>query len=520
MTLLCAASNGVAAKPSPPNIVVILADDMGFSDIGCFGSEICTPNIDRLAAGGIRFTQFYNCARCNPSRAALLTGRYPHQAGVGFATRDLGVPGYLGHLSRNSVTIAEVLRGAGYRTLMSGKWHLGDERPNWPVDRGFDRFFGLIGGAAGYWEVLPGKQYRLALNDQLWTPPAGHDFYFTDAVTEHALQFIGEAAHDKKPFFLYLAYTAPHWPLHAPAEEIAKYRGTYQNGWDALRESRHSKQIKLGVVDPRWALPPRERGVPAWDSLNAAERDAWDLRMAVYAAMIDRMDQGIGRVMEKLRLLGQHDNTLVLFLSDNGACEETPPHDTAGSDPNIPAGPRGGFWGYGPPWANASNTPFRRYKRFIHEGGISTPLICYWPAGIKQPDRLDRQPGHFIDLMPTLLEVAGARYPATFGEQTIAPAEGLSFAPVFGGQPRREHAYLFWEHVGNRGVRAGDWKLVSRSTGGWELYNIVEDRTELTNRAVAFPEKVKDLAARYDRWAAEVGVLSWDEVNRRRGKSE
>jgi arylsulfatase A-like enzyme len=518
---LAIAGNATAAQvaaPTRPNIVVILADDMGYSDIGCFGSEINTPNIDRLASGGVRFTKFYNSARCGPSRASLLTGRHPHQAGVGFGP-NLGTPAHQGHLDRYTPTLAEALRATGYRTFMSGKWHLGDDRPDWPIDRGFDRFFGLLGGAGSFWEVLPGKPYRLALDDQLWKPTAGdRDYYFTDAVTDHAVEFIDEAAHAKKPFFLYLAYTAPHWRLHARPEDIAKYRGKYREGWDVLREVRLRKQLEIGVVDPRWPLTASEREVPAWDTLSLAERNRWDWVMAVYAAMIDRMDQGIGRVMETLRRLGQHENTLVLFLSDNGACEEEPPLDSGGSDPSLPAGARGSFWGYGPPWANASNTPFRRYKRYTFEGGIFTPLICHWPAGIAQPGRMNRQPGHIMDIMATALDVAGTRLPLAASGAPAAPLGGLSFASVFRGESRPEHPYLFWEHTGHRAVRAGDWKLVAGRTGNWELYNLATDRTELNNRAVAQPDKVRDLAARYDQWADNVGVLSWAEVEHRRRK--
>lgn len=497
---------------------MILADDMGYSDIGCFGSEISTPHIDRLARNGVMFTQFYNAARCNPTRASLLTGRYPHQAGVGFS--DIGLPAYRGRINRESATMAEALRSSGYRTLMSGKWHLGLERPDWPVDRGFDRFFGLLGGAGSYWEVLKGEQYRLALDDKLWTPPPdNHEFYFTDAITEHAVEFVSEAIAEKKPFFLYLSYTAPHWPLHARPEDIAKYRGRYRDGWEQLRHERYQRQRELGIVDAGWALSPLDQHSPPWESLTDAERDEWDLRMAVYAAMIDRMDQGIGRVMAALENLGCAENTLIVFLSDNGGCEEDPNRTTAGSDPDIPPGPRGGFWGYGPPWANASNTPFRKYKRFTHEGGISTPLIAHWPGGIVNPGRVDRDVGHIIDLMPTFLEVAGATEPQTREKQAVAAGEGLSLVPSFSDQSRALHEYLFWEHTGNRAVRAGRWKLLGGRTGDWELYDLQEDRAERHNLAYVFPERVRDLAVRYQKWAARVGAVSWEEFQFHRAQS-
>lgn len=494
-----------------PNVILILADDMGYSDLGCFGSEISTPNIDRLAYEGIRFTQFYNAARCNPTRAALLTGRYPHQVGVGFS--NIGAPAYSGRINRRSVTIAEVLRDAGYATLMSGKWHLGDNRPNWPIDRGFEHFFGLIGGASSYWEVLPQHRFHLAIDDQLWQPPQGdNDFYLTDSITDHAISFLEKVASEKQPFFLYLPFTAPHWPLHAHSADIEKYRGTYLSGWDQLRRSRYRRMRELGVIPDDLALSPREEAVPAWSDINKADRKLWDLRMAVYAAMIDRMDYDIGRLMERLKSLGCDQNTLVLFLSDNGGCEVDPRRDTGGSDPSIPPGPRGGFWGYGRPWANASNTPFRKYKRFIYEGGISTPLLCWWPRRIVRPGRVDPQVGHVVDLMATVLEVTGAKYPETYGGHEIAAHEGLSLAPSFSNEPREVHDFLFWEHYGNRGVRAGDWKLVSGRNGPWELYNIAVDHTELNNQADAKPDIVDSLAHEYDRWAREVGVLPWSLV--------
>ncbi|MCB1122831.1 MAG: arylsulfatase [Verrucomicrobiae bacterium] len=500
-----------------PNIIVILTDDMGYSDIGCFGSEIATPNIDRLSEDGIRFTQFYNCARCNPTRAALLTGRNPHEAGMGFSTGDLGSPAYQGHISRNSVTIAEVLGQAGYTTLMSGKWHVGDNRPEWPIDRGFQRFFGLLGGAGSYWEVLPGKGFRLALDDQLWQPyPEDTEYYFTDEISDRAVGFIEEAAKKDNPFFLYLTYTAPHWPLHAPEEDIARYRGRYRMGWDKLREIRHKRQLELGVIDSTWPLSPRDKSAPAWSSLSAEEQDRWDLLMAVYAAMIDRMDQGIGRVLRRLEELGEADNTLTLFLSDNGGCHVEPSPDQGGSDPEIGPGPRGGFWGYGPPWANVSNTPFVKFKQYIHEGGISTPLICHWPARIERPDRANNQPGHVIDIMATLMDITGIEYPTTFGGNKIQPLRGISFAPVFSDQPRKEHEVLYWEHTGHRGVRKGNWKLVSDRGGDWELYDVVSDRSEQKDLISAYPKKVQELESLYQEWAKASGVLDWDEVQERR----
>jgi arylsulfatase len=496
--LSLALSGDGAIKPPPrPNIVVILADDMGFSDVGCYGGEISTPNLDRLAAEGLRFTQFYNAARCCPTRAALLTGLYPHQAGVGAMIRNLGTPAYQGFLNDAGVTIAEVLREQGYRTFMSGKWHVGEERPHWPTDRGFDRYFGLISGASSYFKLDKGR--KMALDDQPFTPPA-EGFYLTDAITTHALQFLDEAK--GKPFFLYLAYTAPHWPLHALPDDIAKYRGRYRLGWDELRRQRHTRQLKLGLVNKQWPLSPRDPAAPAWDSLRDAAKDAWDLRMAVYAAQIDRMDQGIGRVRAKLRQLGVEKNTLILFLSDNGGCHER----VGATNPAAPPGGPDSFMAYGLPWANASNTPFRQFKSRVHEGGIATPLIAWWPALIKKGGRLTPQVGHVIDLMPTVLEAAGAEHPEKFHGRELTPLAGRSLLPVLRGQTRPVHDALFWEHFGNRAVRQGRWKLVALAQRDWELYDLEADRTELNNLAAIQPEKVTELAALYRQWAERCGV--------------
>jgi len=499
-----------------PNVIVILADDLGYSDLGCFGSEINTPNIDRIAQEGITFTQFYNAARCNPTRAALLTGRYPHQTDVGFS--DVGIPGYRGRLNLESVTIAEILQRSGYRTLMSGKWHLGHEPEQWPVKRGFDRFFGLIGGAGSFWEVLPDEQYQLALDDQIWNPAPEDDFYFTEAITDHALEFIDEAVRENNPFFLYLSYTAPHWPLHARSRDIAKYRGSYLIGWDALRERRYARQLELGIADESMTISRRDDAVQRWDRVPEQEKDKWDLLMSVYAAMIDSMDQGIGQVMSKLDTLGIDENTLILFLSDNGGCESVPKATTAGSDPSIPAGPKGGYHGYGPEWANASNTPFRKFKRFTNEGGISTPLLARWPATIKAGGKTDRDIGHVIDLLPTILDVTDSTYPEnSYSNSSIKP-EGLSLAPSFKQESRPLHQFLYWEHTGNRAVRTQDWKLVGGRNGPWELYRIDQDRTEMRNLAPHEPDIVQDLAQRYEKWAQRTGVLPWPHVAKKRAE--
>ncbi|HSW47247.1 MAG TPA: arylsulfatase [Phycisphaerae bacterium] len=502
--LLCAGRFAEPADAPRPNIVIIMADDLGFSDLGCYGSEIRTPNIDELAKGGLRFTQFYNTTRCCPTRAALLTGVYQHQAGVGHMVSDRGAPGYRGFLNDRCVTIAEALRPAGYRTLMAGKWHVGEDRPHWPVDRGFDRYYGLISGGTNYFRLDP---TRTLARDGRSIKPEGERFYFTDAFTDAAVGFVDGQRGSDKPFFLYVAYTAPHWPLHAWPEDIARYRGKYRIGWDELRERRHARQIELGLVEPQWALTPRDPKAPAWK--DAKDKDDLDLRMAVYAAQIDRMDQGIGRIMAKIRELGQADNTLVLILADNGGCAEVVDR----GKPGAPAGDKESFLSYGLPWANASNTPFRLYKHWVHEGGIATPLVACWPKVIREKGTITSQVGHVIDLMATCVDVAGAKYPETVNGRPIVPLEGRSLLPILRGEQRAGHDAIFWEHEGNRAVRQSRWKLVSRYPGKWELYDLEADRTELHDLTADHPERVKAMSALYDGWAKRAGVVPWEELN-------
>lgn len=500
-----------AGVPRPgagrPNIIVILADDMGFSDLGCYGSEIATSNLDRLAADGIRFTQFYCAARCCPSRASILTGLYPHQTGMGgmVSLADQPEPPgpYQGYLNDRCVTIAEALKAAGYRTYMSGKWHVGERPEHWPRQRGFDRYFGLISGASSYFELLKEDRKRfMALDDEPFSPQ-GDAFYMTDAFTDFAVECVEGHRGSEQPFFLYLAYTAPHWPLHAWPEDIAKYDGKYEMGWDKLRQQRYRRLVELGLIDPKWPLSPRDDGVPPWDTVE--DKEDWALRMAVYAAMIDRMDQGIGRVLEALKKLGAEDNTLVLFLSDNGGCHES----VAGRKLHAPGtlpGQRGSFVAYERPWANASNTPFRLFKKYIHEGGIATPFIARWPAVIKHRGAVTPQVGHINDIMPTCLAMAGADYPETYKGNRLLRLEGKSLLPIFQGQTREPPDLLCWEHMGNRGIRQGKWKLVATEDGEWELYDMEADRTELTDLAEKHPEKAKELNNLWDAWAARTGV--------------
>jgi len=497
---------GRSRRSRRPNIVLIMADDMGFSDLGCYGSEISTPNLDNLARGGVRFTQFYNCARCCPSRASLLTGLYPHQAGIGHMVGNKGLPAYQGYLNDRCVTIAEAIRRGGYHALMAGKWHVGEKRPHWPLDRGFEQYWGLISGACSYFETSPGRTMAHG-NTPFKVKRDG--FYMTDAITDHALEQIEAYAGKPDPFFIYIAYTAPHWPLHALREDIEKYRGKYDIGWDELRARRHRRMVEMGIVKKEWELTPRDRRAPAWT--DAKHKEWFSMRMAVYAAQIDRLDQNIGRIMAKLRQLGLEENTLVMFLADNGGCAE----ELRGNKPDRMPGPPDTFMSYGLPWANASNTPFRLYKHWIHEGGISTPFIAYWP-GVIRPGTMTDQIGHIIDLMPTCLDAAGVEYPKTYNGRPVTPVEGKSLLPIFRGKVRRGHDALFWEHEGNRGVRQGKWKLVSKYPNDWELHDMEAARTEMHDLAKERPEKVKELAALYDRWAKRCGVVPWETFRRKR----
>lgn len=503
-----------AAEPARrPNIVLILADDLGFSDLGCYGSEIATPNLDRLAASGLRFTQFYNAARCCPTRAALLTGLYPHQAGVGHMLQDWKKPAYSAGLNESCATIAELLHGAGYRTYHIGKWHVGgvgakSDARNHPINRGFDRAFGS-GGGGNYFALRP-----LYLDRQILQPD--DNFYATGAFTEHAVQFLDEhgRAHRDQPFFLHLCYTAPHFPLHAKLADIAKYRGKYREGWDALRARRYAKQKELGIVDPQWQLSPRDPVAKPWTEVAKADQDEWDQRMAVYAAMIDCMDQGIGRVLDAVRKIGAENNTLVLFLSDNGASAEfldTWPNPARGHKPGSVTGTKESHRCLEVGWANAANTPFREHKMWVHEGGISTPLIAFWPAGVTAKGTLTRETGHVIDLMPTCLELAGVTYPDKFFGRTLTPLSGKSLVPALYGKPLGERL-LAWEHEGNRALRLGNWKLVAPYKGKWELYDLKRDRTERNNLAAQQADRVQELAQRWQSWADQVGVVAWEKL--------
>jgi arylsulfatase A-like enzyme len=496
-----------------PNIIVILADDLGYSDIGCYGSEIKTPHLDQLAAKGVKFTQFYNAARCCPSRASLLTGMYPHQAGMGemivqkIQNRNAENP-YQGWLSKKTITIAEALKSAGYQTYMSGKWHVGEERPDWPLQRGFDKYFGLISGANSYYELLPG---RLMLEDnEPYKIP--EDFYMTDAISQKAVSYIDQNKSSGQPFFMYVAYTAPHWPLHALAEDIAKYRGKYLVGWDQLRKERFAKQQKIGLLPKNATLSAREADIPAWE--DAKNKEEWDLRMATYAAMVTRMDAGIGKIVAKLKANGQFENTMIVFLADNGACAEVIDgrakkdlgDEAYTASLSKSTGEKGTYKAYSKEWAALGNTPFRLYKQYTHEGGIATPMIVHYPKIIKKALQTS-QVGHIMDIMPTCLALANVTHPNIFNDLPIKPLEGRSLVPIMAGKTRTSHEVLGWEHFGCRAIRQGDWKLVWANTvGKWELYDLKKDRSELNDLSAKLPSKVTEMTLLYDQWAAKVGV--------------
>jgi arylsulfatase A-like enzyme len=499
-----------------PNILLIVADDLGYSDLGCYGGEIATPTLDALAADGLRFAQFYTTARCCPSRASILTGQYPHRVGVGHMVTDMGHPGYRGRLSDNAVTLGEVLKLAGYRTFMSGKWHVGT---NDPTRHGFEQYFGTLISAQSFWDSA---QY-LRLPQGSTTRSYDKDaFYGTDALTDYALDFLADArTTPEQPWFLYLAFHAPHFPLHARPEDIAKYRNRYTSGWDVLRRERLGRMKQIRLVARNTRLPPRSKFTnygetvsaenPPWDSLPEDRRADLAMRMAIYAAMVDRMDQNIGRVAADLRARGELDNTLIMFLSDNGACAEWDPFgfDVSSSPNNVlhrgddleRMGSRGTYHSVGSGWANASNTPWRMYKHYSHEGGISTPCIVHWPAGFRRRNGIESAPAHLIDLMPTIVDASGAQYPERIDTRQILPMAGTSLIPALRGERMPERT-LYFEHEGTRAVREGRYKLTALRGESWKLYDMERDRTELEDLAERQPRRVESLAKKWDAWAA------------------
>ena len=454
------------AAAGRPNIVLIMADDLGFSDLGCYGSEIETPNLDALAKSGLRFNQFYNTAKCHSSRICLLTGLYMFQAGN--EQMDKGV------------TIAEALQPAGYHTMMVGKWHLRNE----PTDRGFSRYFGHLSGATNFFT----GDDTFRLNGKPFDVPK-EGFYTTDANTDYAIDFLNDAEQTDKPFFLYLAYNAPHYPLHVKEADFRKYEGRYDDGWDAIRRQRYQKQRRLGILPADVALSPRPSDVKAWDELDAEQQHWESERMAAFAGMVDCMDQNIGRLVDHLKTSGELDNTIIMFCSDNGACpfERTRGKEYRPWDPDS-------YWTYDKGWAHVGNTPFRWYKQNQHEGGISSPMIVSW-AGLKtEPGSVTQQPAHLIDFMATCVDLAETDYPQQYQERPITRLQGKSLLPIFAGDQRDPHEWLYFQFSNNRAIRRGDDKLVSAQGGAWELYDLANDRSELNDLIKQQPEKAEELA--------------------------
>ena len=502
------------------NVVLIVCDDMGYSDVGCYGGELDTPAIDGLARAGVRLSQFYNTARCSPSRASLLTGLHPHQTGVGVLAQGIDdrPDGYQGHLNDRCATVAEILQRRGYRTALTGKWHLArsayEPDGTWPTRRGFDEFYGTLVGAGSYFEPATLTRGEESAEHESREP----GWYYTDAITDEACAFL---ARSPAPFFLYVAFTAPHWPLHAHAEDLAKYDGVFDDGWDELRDRRLRALTDEGLLDERARLSPRDERVPPW------QRDAWQAsRMQAYAAQIDRMDRGIARIVGALRGSGSLDDTLLLFLSDNGASDEELPKRRfeertdvvprgvrVGNTPAIVPGPPDTYASYGVGWANLSNAPFRLYKRWVHEGGIATPLVVHWPGGGLVRGAVVHAQFQLTDVLPTILDALGVDPPSL---------PGRSMLPALRGESTEPHA-LFWEHTGNAAIRVGDWKLVRGFAGDWELYSMELDRTELRDLAAGRPELVRELAALWEDWAERAEVIPWPrivELYERRGLDE
>lgn len=528
-------------KDERPNFVVILADDLGYSDLGCYGGEIQTPNLDYLAYNGLRFSAFYNTSRCCPTRASLLTGLYNQQAGIGEMTTDRNLPGYRGHLTENTVTLAEVLKAAGYHTGMTGKWHVSNtieqptaaEQVKWlnhqvvhplfspaeqyPTSRGFEKYFGNIFGVVDFFDpfsLVNGK-------DPVTDVPTG--YYHTNAINDTAAAYIREFSKDEKPFFLYVAQTAPHWPLHALPEDIKKYENTYKGGWDAIREARYKKMVSLGLVDPATTkLSPRINNDLTWQSNKDS---AWDARaMAVHAAMVDRMDQGIGTIINALKETDRLNNTIIIFMSDNGASPEDcarfgPGFDRPGEtrdgrkiiypvNKEVLPGPQTTFASIGERWANVANTPYRYAKVESYEGGVRTPCIAFWPKGIKAAKgSICPHRGHVMDLMATFVEVSGTTYPANFDNRIISPTTGSSLVAAFRAKSSVDHKTMYNEHFKARYIKDANWKLVSASRDTtWHLYRIQDDECELNDLSAQYPDIVKRMALGWMEWANNSNV--------------
>ncbi len=514
VALAVSAAFGASAKP---NIIVILADDLGYSDLGCYGGEIATPNLDALAQGGLRFTQAYNTARCWPSRAAVMTGYYAQQVRRDVLTGIASGGGNRGVRPAWAPLLTTYLQPIGYRSYHSGKWHIDGK----PLQNGFDHSFEIGTGQNNFFKA-PGNTDDGVPNMQ--TP----DYYVTTATAEHAVKILKEhaARFGDRPFFHYLCFTAPHFPLHAPAADIAKYRGTYDRGWDAVAGARHARLTQMGIVTHARPAMEREVGPPysfpddiaklgpdevnrpvPWTELNAAQRKFQAAKMAIHAAMVDRMDQEIGRVIAQLKAMGAFENTLILFASDNGASAEMMVRGD-GHDPSAPPGSANTFLCLGPGWSSASNTPFRRHKSWVLEGGIATPLIAHWPAGIKARGELRHAPTHLVDVVPTVLELTGAKKPAEIKGFAVPPAPGRSLVAALAKDGPLTRDFLWWEHEGNRAIRAGNWKLVALAKGEWELYDLATDRGESKNLAASNPAKVRELDALWTKQRDETRTLA------------
>ena len=518
--LVVSGPSWAAEKPNalqPPNVLIVLADDMGFSDAGCYGSEIATPNLDALAADGLRFTQFYNTARCWPSRACIMTGYYAQ------AVRRDEMPGVKGGIGGVRPAWArllpEYLKPLGYRCYHSGKWHIDGK----PLANGFDHSFTITSqGQNNY--------FRSGATEDDRPVPQTAGYYATTAVADHAINYLKEHAqkHVGNPFFLYCAFTSPHFPLQAPAADIALYRDSYLSGWDEMRQRRYDRMMTLGIVDcrlpplepgiwPSWNLPeqnlrkligPGEVGrAVAWDTLTDEQKKFQPMKMAIHAAMVHRMDAEIGRVVGQLKTMGALDNTAIFFLSDNGASAEQIVRG-GGHDQAAPPGSARTFLCLGPGWSSASNAPLRLHKSWVHEGGISTPLIVHWPAGIKDRGELRRNPGHITDLAPTILELAGGRWPRTYAGSPVPPPHGKSLLPVFARDGAVTHDFFWWYHLGNRALRVKDWKIVACKDGPWELYDLGKDRSETRDLASQQADRVRELARVWEKCADHFRALA------------
>lgn len=528
------------AAATRPNVVVVVADDLGYSDVGCFGGEVRTPNLDALARDGVRFTSFYNAARCCPTRASLLTGLYPHQAGVGAMNARTALPAYAGALKPTMPTIAEVLKSAGYKTAAVGKWHVSNttQRPDhlkdlnrqtfpetfspveqYPTRRGFDEYWGTLWGVVDYFNPFSLVDGETPVREL----PA--DFYLTDAINAHAVDYVERQAGSTQPFFLYVAHCAPHWPLHARPEDIAKYRDQYNDGYETIRTARYRRMVASRLIDPKTTPLSGPAGVKTFAAMTPAERRFQAGLYQAHAAMIDRMDQGLGDVFAALKSAGKWENTLIVFLSDNGASPERYP-DSGYDRPSLArdgrpirydagdlttlAGDEHTFFYLGPDWAHVANTPYRKAKASQYHGGERTPLIAHWPAGITVPaGSFVRARGHVIDLMPTALDVAGAAMPASFAGQSPHAMQGISLLPLLRGASDLAPRALFGEHEGGRSVIAADgWKLIKdRGEDAWHLYDLNTDETEMTDRLAEQPERAEKMRAMWDAWAKENEVL-------------